>query len=526
MFEHLRTYGRFATGLRGFLRRRMTLQDAREIVRRRLQNRPERFLRIVERGIYGNPGSPYLALLREAGCEYGDLCSMVRREGLHETLISLREAGVYVTFEEFKGRDAIVRNGRRIRTGPRAFDNPYLVRHYVSESGGSTGRATRIPHDLDHILATMPYDVLSHHALGVAGVPTALWRAVLPSCLGVHGVLRSIVHGNPVERWFTPTGSGDTRPAPRFRAATAFVVWACRLQGAPVPRPEYVPLDGAAVVARWAAERAAAAGGSLVRTSVSSALRIATAALEDGVGLEGVTFMGAGEPPTPAKVSGIERTGATYSPNYAFTEAGLVGRGCARPVDRSDVHLLEDALALVQYRQRVPGWEREVDAFCFTSLLPSAPCILLNVEVDDYGIVESRSCGCLLGEAGFGVHLRQIRSYRKLTGEGVTLVGGDVERILEEVLPARLGGHPHHFQLQEREDAEGFTRLVLVVHPQVDLTDEREVVETVYQALARAGAMEDHARAVWSQAGSIRVERSEPRWSRRGKLHPLLVDRG
>jgi hypothetical protein len=66
------------------------------------------FLRLVERGIFGYGRSPYLPLLKMAGCELEDIRNMVKDRGLEDTLRALREARVYVTFEEFKGRDPIV----------------------------------------------------------------------------------------------------------------------------------------------------------------------------------------------------------------------------------------------------------------------------------------------------------------------------------------------------------------------------------------------------------------------------------
>ena len=64
----------------------------------------------------------------------------------------------------------------------------------------------------------------------------------------------------------------------------------------------------------------------------------------------------------------------------------------------------QDGLALIQFTQRVPGSENTVDAFNFTSLLPTAPKLLLNVEIDDYGLIETRSCGCPLESYGFTEH--------------------------------------------------------------------------------------------------------------------------
>jgi len=45
----LRTYARFAWGLRSFLSHSITLEEARAIVQRRLAERESNFLRLVER---------------------------------------------------------------------------------------------------------------------------------------------------------------------------------------------------------------------------------------------------------------------------------------------------------------------------------------------------------------------------------------------------------------------------------------------------------------------------------------------
>jgi len=66
-------YWRLATGLRGFLKEPITLEQARAIIKERLANRERNLLTIVRRAIYENERSPYLKLLKLAGREYGDL---------------------------------------------------------------------------------------------------------------------------------------------------------------------------------------------------------------------------------------------------------------------------------------------------------------------------------------------------------------------------------------------------------------------------------------------------------------------
>ena len=520
LLADMKMYGRFAWGLRGFLRQTITLEEARAIVRRRLAERDTNFLRLVERGIFGYPRSPYRPLLKLAGCELGDIRQMIHARGLEGTLHALSEAGVYVTFEEFKGREPIVRDGQVISVKDRDFDNPYLSHYYGAQSGATTGAGTRVMIDLDHLAAQAPQLMLNQDVHGLLDVPTAIWYEILPGT-GLSSILSRACYGRVPQKWFSPIMSRDVKPSLKYRLATQYIVVMGRLFGAPIPWPEPVPLDQAIVVARWASEMVKAHGACAIRTHVSKALRACIAAREAGLDLTGATFAGGGEPPTPAKVREITRTGARWVPSYFFVEAGGVGLGCARPADGNDLHFLKDSLALIQHPRQVPGWGVSVDAFHFTTLLPTAPKLMLNVQSDDYGLIEHRSCGCLLESYGYTEHLRHIRSYRKLTGEGVTLVGSEMVQILEEVLPARFGGSPLDYQLLEEEDDGGFTKLSLVVSPRVELADETKVIEVVLEALGRSSAAADIARAIWSQARTLRVKRMEPVWTARGKLMPL-----
>lgn len=515
-------YARFAWGLRGFLRRRLTLAEARAIVQRRLAEREPNFLRTVDRGIFGHPESPYLPLLKLAGCELGDLRAMIRTRGLEGTLTALREAGVYVTFEEFKGRAPLVRHGRAVPVRVRDFDNPYTTGAYEGRSGGSTGAGTRVNIDLGHLAAYAPLYMLTYETHGVLHVPTAVMWGVLPDATGVGNLLRHAYIGQGSERWFATVTAPDIRPGLKYRLATRGIISLSRLYGVPLPPPEPVPLDRVEIIARWAAETLRTARACLIRCHVGPALRVSLAAQGAGLDLTGAVFLGGGEPPTPAKVQGIARSGARYVAHYAFTEAGQVGAGCARPVDTNDVHFLEDGLALVQYPRALPGTDVTVPAFCYTSLLPTAPKILLNVESDDFGIVERRACGCQLEAYGFATHLREIRSFGKLTGEGVTLVGSEMVGILEEVLPAKFGGSALDYQLIQEEDEQHFTRLSLVVSPRIACADEQALIDAVLDALGQGSASADLARALWVQAKTLRVKRMEPIATPTGKVLPLV----
>src|SRR4030042_2813920 len=112
ILSDLKMYGRFAWGLRGFLKHTLTLEEAKAIIKKRMEEREINFLRLVRKGIFGYPKSPYLPLMKLAQCEMGDIERMVKTKGLEGTLQALCESGVYITFEEFKGREPIVRNGK------------------------------------------------------------------------------------------------------------------------------------------------------------------------------------------------------------------------------------------------------------------------------------------------------------------------------------------------------------------------------------------------------------------------------
>jgi hypothetical protein len=526
MLADLKMYARFAWGLRGFLREAITLEEAEAIVRKRLAEREDNFLRLVEKGIFGYARSPYLPLLKLAQVELGDIQDMVRRKGLEDTLRALREAGVYVTFEEYKGREPMVRDGAVIPVGAHDFDNPYLRRYYYRESGGTTGAATRAPTDLDHLAAQAPALMLFQHAHGLLDVPNAMWLGVLPDGSGLNWTLRQALLGQVVEKWFSPKVIQDLRLPLKFRIANQFIVRMGQLFGAPLPRPQPLSLDEAVVVARWMARTLETHSACHVSTQVSQALRVCIAAQEEGLDLRGAVFLVGGEPPTPAKVRMVTQIGARWIPGYWLADAGCVGQGCCQPVDCNDIHLFKDAFALTQCRRRVPGSEMSVDAFHLTTLLPTSPKLLLNVETDDYGLIERRACGCPLESYGFTEHVRHIRSFSKLTGEGVTLVGSEMIRILEEVLPARFGGSPLDYQLLEEEDGQGFTRLSLLVSPKVEIADETEVSEAVLEALSQSSIAADLARAIWGQAGTLRIRRMEPILTARGKLMPLHLAHG
>ncbi len=157
---------RFALGARRFCRDVETVPRALERVRARLRDREGILIEVLRRAVFGRPRSPYTMLLRAAGCEPGDVERLVRAEGVEGALETLRRAGVYVSFEEFKGLKPAVRGSQQFAFRPRDFDNPLLTRHVTMTSGGTHARPTRIIIDLAYLAESGPHWALWFEAHG------------------------------------------------------------------------------------------------------------------------------------------------------------------------------------------------------------------------------------------------------------------------------------------------------------------------------------------------------------------------
>ena len=259
-------------------------------------------------------------------------------------------------------------------------------------------------------------------------------------------------------------------------------------------------------------------------TFAASAVRVCIAAAEAGLNIRGTKFLVTGEPLTSQKRKEIESTGATAVPVYGISEAGVIAAGCNTPYSQSDhCHLYGDTTAIIIQDYTIPQSDTVVDAFLFTSILYESPKLLLNVGMGDFGDIQSHTCDCEFGQVGFNACLSNIRSYEKLTGEGVTFVGTDFVWIIEKKLPEIYGGRSTDYQVVEQEDANGMTHLQLLVSPRVGDVNETEVVKMFLRLLKRA---EDQGWAqsgteMWKQSGMVRVVRDFPMATASGKILPF-----
>lgn len=294
-------YARFAGHLRQFLRTPFTLEQSRAIIQGRLAQREQNLLTLVRTAIYENPRSPYRKLLQQAGCEYGDFEKLVRSEGIEPALTRLRNEGVYLSVEEFKGKKDVVRGGQVFRLGDHDLDNPLITPHLAGKSGGSRSAGTRTTFDLDYLaLGRAVYTQFLLDLLGALDGPHILWAPITPG-FGPLEVLACAKMGKPPSKWFSPVTSKSFRPSLACRLATNYIVRVGNLYGAKLPAPEYVPMDEAWRIAHWASEAIKTHGSCSIDAYTSNAVRICQAAKKDGLDLTGAKFWPSGEPLTGTK---------------------------------------------------------------------------------------------------------------------------------------------------------------------------------------------------------------------------------
>ncbi|MGH3028982.1 MAG: hypothetical protein ACRDMW_10560 [Gaiellaceae bacterium] len=274
----------------------------------------------------------------------------------------------------------------------------------------------------------------------------------------------------------------------------------------------------------WLARKRGEGSPAILAATPSSAVRVCRAAAEHGLDISGSFFRMGGEPYTAAKQKILADAGCAGACHYLMGELGWAGIACADGNAPDDVHVTTDRIA-VRRRERRLSSGNTIGTLSFTTLHDSVRTIFLNVEMDDFGVLEERRCGCALGELGLSVHLHTIRSFEKLTGEGVAFLGETLIALVEDALPARFGGTAADYQLVERQ-RDGTTRVQVVVSPRLGQVDVRQVVDETLAFLEGRGRAEWAMAALWRAGGTLEVVRAEPHVTRASKVLPLhLADR-
>jgi hypothetical protein len=505
------------------LRRPLTLEESQRILRERLAKRETMFLEKLRRTIFEHEPSPYRPLLRRAGCEFGDIENGVRRDGIEATLRTLFRNGVYLTVDEFKGRQPAVRGELRVEVNPDLLRNPCAASHMPLASGGSRSGGTPVLMDLSFIRGCAVNTQLYLRARSGDNWRKATWE--VPGAGARFRLIKYACYGEPPVRWFSQVAPDAPDLDPVFRWNTRALYWSSRMAGVPLPGPIHAPLADARPVAAWLQEELRAGRTPHLFTFPSSAVAACRAATEHGLDIAGAQFTLGGEPITAARLASVSKVGGQALPRYGSIECGPIGYGCLAPSDSDDVHLLADLHALIQAGDNASGLLTE--ALLITALHPQSAFVMLNVSMGDQAILEPRSCDCPLEQLGWTTHLRGIGSYEKLTGGGMTFSGTDVVRILEQVLPSRFGGLPTDYQLVEEEDDAGHSRVRLLVSPRVGPDVNTTAVADVFLSALGDGQVTNRLmERMWRESKLFAVERQAPYITRAGKVLHFHLLRG
>ncbi|MGO9231685.1 MAG: hypothetical protein ACLQKA_21040 [Bryobacteraceae bacterium] len=516
MIEATVYYLRMTLGMRELLRQPV-MADPIAALRFQMEHREEHFLDLARQIVFSNPHHPYYEMFRIAGCTAQDLVAEVGRSGLEPALEKLVAAGVYLTHDEFKGKVPLIRGGREIPYAPHALLNPLVRGRMMNSSSGSRSSGTMTPANTKLQSYQEAYFRLAWREFGLDGRTSVQMLPILPSLYGIGYNIWHIRSGLQPAKWFAQRGSG--RGAARYRTLTDLIVLSARLMGAPLPLPDYLPENDFSPVARWIAQRNREGTRCVMFSFVSSAVRVAAAARDENLDIAGTTFLVGGEALTDAKRAGMEAAGCEAHSKYNISEVGGVGIACRHMRTGNSVHVHRDAVAVVSRRRRAPLSDVEVNSLLFTNLLPFAAWFLINAEMDDAGILEPVDCDCEYSRAGMNQRIRDMYSYGKLTGQGITLLGGDIAHILESALPKRFGGGPGDYQLVEYDGARQ-SQVELRISPRVSAVPPAEVRDFLLQEIrgCYGGTI---ASRVWTHSGGLGAVVAEPFATQTGKVLPL-----
>jgi len=511
---------RLVRGLPSILRDPLDIERAHNILERRFVDRESNFLKFVRRAVYENPKSPYLEMLAIAGCEYGDLERLLEDRGLEGAIQELFRQGVYLTIDEFKGRQPVVRNGRTIACDPGLLRNPLCMAYLQAQTTGSGGESTPVPIDMDFVRERNVDYFLALWHRGGKGWDHAVWG--VPGHTDIVRVLDQCRFGEPPVRWFSQVDPHASGLHPRYRWSARILRWGGILCGVSIPTPEHVPPDRPIPIVHWLRETLDKGKTPHLITFVGPAVRLCQAAMEEGVDISGSEFSIGGEPLTERRLAMIERCGIAPVTRYGAIETGNFGYGCLKPNAPDDLHLYHDLHGVIQ-----PGDNDRIEglppnALFVSSLLLSAPFVLINVSIGDQAVLEKRSCGCPLESFGWTTHIKKIRSFEKLTCGGMTFFDSEIIPVLEEVLPAHFGGTAIDYQIVEKESNRGLPQLLLRVNPNIGPLDEDNVKEVFLDAVGAGSGAKRVMSLQWRSAGFLTVERRVPQTTITGKIWHVL----
>jgi hypothetical protein len=427
---------------------------------------------------------------------------LVRRDGLDEALRTLAAAGVGVAFDELKGRAPVVRGSRTFHFRAENFDDPLVRADLALSSSGSRGPRQRVQIDAEHIAELAPSWAvfLAEHEEGTS--PLVFWTPGHAGIAARH--LACAVAGRRYARWFV----SEEMRAPVDRAYAACVHGLARLAGG-FPEPERVSFASPGPLLDALGAMLARGQSPCVNTAPSAAASLALLARERDVTLRGVTFLLGAEPLTEARRATIAASGARTAVLYGSSEAPWIGAQCRTPAGADAVHVLRDGYATIT------GSAGEL---LLTSLRRAVPKVLINADIGDLARIDDAArCGCSYDRLGCTQQLSIVRSSDKITELGVTFAVRDVQQVLEDALPRRLGGMAGDYQLIEDRDAAGLPRYTVRVHPRLDVSAAC-VADAFLAELGAVDRQYGFMVATWQRAGIVRARRAPALIAPSGKV--------
>ena len=183
------------------------------MLRNQLENRSSRFLDRLRRIVFANPQHPYFKMFEEARCSFDDVNGLVQERGLEPALEILRQSGVWLSHDEFKGKAPIVRSGRHIDSETASFENPLAPGTWATSSSGSRSAGTRVLKSLSFMAHRNCYEVMGFREFDFAN---RQWISLAPILPAQWGPMRPILAhklGLRAEHWYAAGGSLRETPA-------------------------------------------------------------------------------------------------------------------------------------------------------------------------------------------------------------------------------------------------------------------------------------------------------------------------
>jgi len=121
------------------------------------------------------------------------------------------------------------------------------------------------------------------------------------------------------------------------------------------------------------------------------------------------------------------------------------------------------------------------------------------------------------------VHVSEVRSYDKLTGEGMTLLGSELDETVGEMIE-NAGGGPDDYQFWETQDSRGLNKLIIAISPDIRNLKEKDFIDAILKKLNSKDIGSNIASQIWRQADTLQVVRAYPKLTKGHKMLPIIKE--